>query len=70
MNMGGMRGSDLGREAKLLVPGIPVVVISGWAVQHGPELRDAGVEFVLIKPCLIEDLLKTVQKALSQPVPA
>jgi hypothetical protein len=40
-------------------------VVSGWAVQQeSGEVREAGIEYVLPKPCPLQDLLETVQKAL------
>jgi CheY-like chemotaxis protein len=60
-----MSGFDVAKGVKRLDPATPVVLVSGWAVQQeSGEVREAGIEYVLPKPCPLEDLLETIQKAL------
>jgi DNA-binding response OmpR family regulator/putative methionine-R-sulfoxide reductase with GAF domain len=61
----GISGLDVARRVKSVDPAVPVILVSGWSIQQdGAKILDAGVDYVLAKPCLIEDLLSTVQAAL------
>ena len=65
LSMAEMSGLDVARGVKNLKPSLPVLLISGLAVQQdSDEVRQAGVDFVLAKPCGIDELLETVQTAL------
>ncbi len=74
LSMAGMTGLELAREIKKVSPETPVILISGWAVQQDEErIRESGVDLVLAKPCLIEDLLGAIDRAVrsvSTSVPA
>ncbi len=71
LHMGETSGLDLARQARSRRPAMPVVLLSAWAVQESEEtMKDSGVDYVLAKPCLVEDLLATVQKAMRTPVKA
>jgi len=65
LSMHEMSGFDLSREIKRLYPGVPVILLSGWAIQENEErVRESGIDHVLVKPCRVEDLLSAVQNAL------
>jgi signal transduction histidine kinase/DNA-binding response OmpR family regulator len=66
MSMQKGSGLELVRELKKIDQDLPVVLLSGWAVQKGEaELARAGVDFVVTKPCSLEVLSQTVQRALN-----
>jgi CheY-like chemotaxis protein len=61
LGMAGMSGLELAREIKRILPRLPVVLFSGWAIEPDMEtMTDAGIDRVLSKPCLIDDLLQVV----------
>jgi signal transduction histidine kinase/DNA-binding response OmpR family regulator len=65
LGMPGVSGLDLARAVKRSDADLPVVLLTGWAVQQGePKIREAGVDYVLVKPCPNKTLLDTVQLAL------
>jgi CheY-like chemotaxis protein len=65
LSLPGMSGFDIARGVKRAGPEIPVVLLSGWAIQQdSQEVRAAGVDFVLGKPCTIDALLRTVRSAI------
>jgi len=69
MSMPGLSGLDLATRLKRIDAGLPVVLLSGWAVQELEEkVREAGIDHILVKPCLMEDLLDVVQKAARAPI--
>ena len=64
---GGTNGAELGREAKALKPGLPVLFMSGYtenAVIHNGRL-DPGVR-LLEKPFTTSKLAHAVRQALSE----
>jgi DNA-binding response OmpR family regulator/signal transduction histidine kinase len=64
-SMTGISGLEVARRVKTVTPMVPVILVRGRSVQQdSAKLLDAGVDYVLAKPCLIEDLLATVQAAL------
>ena len=69
LSMPGMSGLDLATELKRLHPDLPVVLLSGWAMQELEEkVKDAGIDYILGKPCLMEDMLRVVQQAARTPI--
>jgi signal transduction histidine kinase/DNA-binding response OmpR family regulator len=65
LSMPGMSGLELATEVKRLHPKVPVVLFSGWAMQELEEkVKEAGIDHILVKPCLMEDLLGVVQRAV------
>jgi signal transduction histidine kinase/DNA-binding response OmpR family regulator len=63
-------GLDVAREAKKLHPGCHVVLITGWTGEMRDEkFRRAGVDRVLVKPCLMADLLGAVADATGARTP-
>jgi signal transduction histidine kinase/DNA-binding response OmpR family regulator len=70
LSMDGMSGFDVSKEVKKRDPAVPVVLLSGWAIeQQEDEVRQAGIDSILIKPCRIDALRSEVLKVL-EPMPA
>ena len=66
LSMPGISGLQVAERAKKIRPGVPVILVSGWAVrQEEPEVRRSGVDFVLQKPCSVKGFQETIAKALS-----
>jgi signal transduction histidine kinase/DNA-binding response OmpR family regulator len=66
LSMPGITGYQVAQEAKKRNPVIPVILVTGWAVQQDEsKLRESGVDFLLKKPCRLLDFQEMVQKALS-----
>ncbi|MCP3978911.1 MAG: response regulator [bacterium] len=67
LSMPGMSGLDLARSVKQRVPGLPIVLFSGWALhQKKEEIDEAGIDCVLSKPCLNETLLDAIHQVLAR----
>lgn len=65
LSMGGMSGLELATELKRDRPDLPVILLSGWALdQEDSKVREAGIDRVLVKPCLVEQLLSVVKQSL------
>ena len=63
--MPGISGLDLIREARILVPGLPAVLTSGFlSGANYEEARRLGVDVVVPKPCTISDLVAAVRGVL------
>jgi GAF domain-containing protein/CheY-like chemotaxis protein len=59
LSMPGMTGWELARAARDAVPGLPVILVSGFAVEVSPaELETSGVHSVLAKPISIDAVLE------------
>jgi CheY-like chemotaxis protein len=59
LSMPGMTGWELARAVRDAVPGLPVILVSGFAVEVSPdELQASGVHSVLAKPISIGDVLE------------
>jgi len=59
LSMPGMTGWDLARAVRAAAPGLPVVLVSGFAVEVSQEeLEASGVHSVLAKPVNIGDVLE------------
>jgi len=68
LSMPGISGLELATRLKELDPDLPVILLSGWAVQELEEkVKQAGVDHILVKPCLMEDLLNVVQQTSRTP---
>ena len=53
-----MTGWELARAVRDAAPGLPVILVSGFAVEVSPEeLQASGVHSVLAKPINIGDVL-------------
>jgi GAF domain-containing protein len=58
LSMPGMTGWELARAVRDAVPGLPVILVSGFAVEVSPEdLQASGVHSVLAKPINIGEVL-------------
>lgn len=65
MGMPGISGLDVARSIKESGALSPVILLSGWSIQQEePKVREAGVDYLLVKPCPNKILLDTVQRAL------
>jgi CheY-like chemotaxis protein len=64
LSMEGMSGLELAREVRRTDGTTPIVLLSGWAIQQDEDqVRAAGVDQVLAKPCPISRLLAAVSEA-------
>ena len=62
LSMQEMSGLEVARGVKDRHPDLPVVLLSGWAVQQdSEEVRQSGVDLVLSKPCSMDRLFEAVQ---------
>jgi signal transduction histidine kinase/DNA-binding response OmpR family regulator len=67
-SMPGRTGLDVARSATELDPPVPVILLSGFAMQEEPErIRDCGVRVALTKPCPLGQLLGKVREVLRDP---
>jgi CheY-like chemotaxis protein len=65
LSMEGMSGYDVARAVRQRDPSVPVILLSGWAVEQQEEqVRQAGIDTVLIKPCPIQQLREVIQQTL------
>jgi CheY-like chemotaxis protein len=61
LSMEGMSGLELSRAVRRTDGLTPIILLSGWAIQQDEEqVRAAGVDLVLAKPCPIGRLLAAV----------
>jgi len=66
LSMPGISGWQVAEKVKKQTPRVPVILISGWAIQQDDtRIRESGVDFVLQKPCTLKDFQDVVNKALS-----
>ncbi|MDH3238272.1 MAG: response regulator [Deltaproteobacteria bacterium] len=66
LSLPGISGWDVTRKVKKQNPRVPVIMVSGWAIQQeDARLKEYGVDFVLSKPCRLSDFREVVDKALS-----
>jgi CheY-like chemotaxis protein/signal transduction histidine kinase len=66
LSMAGMSGYQVANNVKRINPAVPVILLSGWAIeQQSEQVRQAGIDAVLVKPCRIEELRDAVQKVLA-----
>jgi CheY-like chemotaxis protein len=64
-SMDGMSGLELARVVKKKNPSMPVILLTGFADDFaGDRIHDAGVDRVLEKPCLFEDLIEAIDLVL------
>jgi DNA-binding NtrC family response regulator/nitrogen-specific signal transduction histidine kinase len=67
LSMPVMSGWEVAHGVKKHDPALPVIVLSGWAVQPDPAaLREAGVEVALAKPISVDELLAAVRNAVGR----
>ncbi len=66
LGLSGMGGLELARAAKAVAPGMPVIVVTGWAEREDVEqARGREVDSVLLKPVDPESLTQVVARSLS-----
>jgi len=65
LEMPGMDGWNLASRIKNRFPGIPVILMTGYAKKDVMErMKGSSVDYVIFKPFRLEDILKTAQKML------
>jgi CheY-like chemotaxis protein len=65
LGMPEVSGLEVAKEAKRRDPSVPVILLSGWAVDEEEDrVKDAGIDRVLVKPCLLDDLVRAVDRSL------
>jgi DNA-binding response OmpR family regulator/putative methionine-R-sulfoxide reductase with GAF domain len=65
LSLSGVSGLEIARHVKTVNPAARVILIGdGSARPEHAETLAAGVDYALARPCLVEDLLATVQAAL------
>ncbi len=65
LSMPGMSGWQVAREMKRINPRVPVILLSGWAIQQDEQkVRESGVDYVISKPCSLKTLKGAVEEAL------
>jgi len=69
LGMPEMSGWEVARYVKLDFPDMPVVLLTGWALEMEMDaVRENGVDLVLQKPFSIEDLEHTVEVATQKKI--
>ena len=65
LSMHGISGRQVAEKVKNQSPRVPVILISGWAIQQDDaRIRESGVDFVLQMPCTLKDFQDVVNMAL------
>jgi CheY-like chemotaxis protein len=65
LGMPGLTGWQVAQEIKKLNSSTPVALITGYSIpDDSNELQQKGVDFVLNKPFLIDQVLKLVQEGI------
>jgi len=66
LSMPGISGWQVAEQVKKRNPKMPVVLVSGWSIQQDDaRLRESKVDFILQKPCTLNDFEEMVERALS-----
>lgn len=65
LSMPGISGWEVARKVKDANSSVPVVLLSGWAIQaDDAQVKASGVDFVVAKPCTLDTFRQTVNDAL------
>ena len=65
LTMPGMTGIDLAEEARLLRPGLPVVLMTGYSEEWTQErLKEKGICWLLRKPMSIASMQEAIDQAM------
>jgi len=65
LSMPGLSGWQVAERVKKINPNVPVVLLSGWAIQQDePRIRESGIDCVLQKPCTMAKFQEVVQEML------
>ena len=62
--MPGLNGAEVAAEARRRLPGLPVILVTGYADTQAVE-RVVGTDSILRKPFKVEDLANSMRKALA-----
>jgi len=66
LSMPGMSGLDLSRRLSLILPEVPVILVTGWEAQlEKDDLLAAGISDVLYKPFKIEQLTDLIRATIA-----
>jgi CheY-like chemotaxis protein len=61
-----MSGWQVAKSAKEKDPSLPVVLLTGWSIQQDEEkVQDAGVDFIVSKPCTLGRFRRMLDEALA-----
>jgi len=67
LSMPGLSGWQVAEGVKKQSPNVPVILISGWAIQQDePRIRESGIDHVLQKPCSMVKFQEAVQETLRE----
>jgi len=66
LSMPELSGLDLAREALAIRPGLPVILVSGFAPQLGEQLQSAGIVHRLTKPFEISALSQSLTEVIAR----
>jgi len=65
LTMPGLSGWQVAEGVKKRNPHVPVVLVSGWAIQQDePRIRESGIDRILQKPCSMSKFQEVVQEVL------
>lgn len=67
LSMPGMSGLELAQQVKQIDPAVRIILISGWGNPDEEEVARAGIDHVLSKPCLLQELVSAVEQVLRGP---
>jgi DNA-binding response OmpR family regulator len=71
LKMPGMDGLSVIREARRIMPDLPVIIITGYSTEASAiEAINLGVAGYLTKPFRLPRILAATARALGEPVPA
>ncbi|WP_028587618.1 response regulator [Desulfocurvus vexinensis] len=66
--MPGLTGLELARQARRLLPGLPVILCTGFSRAATPKaLHSHGVARMLLKPFALPELALAIRAALAAP---
>ncbi len=66
LNMPGMDGMELMKRIKMLYPGLPVIIITGYGTFNTErQVLSSGADGYIPKPCTINRVQETVNQALA-----
>jgi two-component system, response regulator YesN len=62
-----MRGTEMISKMKDVMPGLKVIIITGYADNLSEkEIARYGISEVILKPMVLDDFSKTIRKVLDQ----
>jgi len=67
MSMPNIPGDELAQKIKSIRPDVPIIICTGFSERiHKDNIRQMGIDDLLMKPVVISDLAKTVRKILDE----